>query len=53
MICFETLIDVDAEIARVSAAIKATKSEKLKRDYSKYLRKLNKQREGMKWQRNH
>ena len=34
--------DIKAEIERVKAAMKKTKSEHLKRDYAKYLLKLEK-----------
>ena len=39
------MIDVKTEIARVEKAIEKTTSEKLKRDYTKYLRKLYKKLE--------
>ena len=38
--------EIIAEIKRVKAAISKSKSDKLKRDYSKHLRKLQKQLEG-------
>lgn len=36
------MIDTKAEIARVEKALAETKSEYLKRDYNKYLKKLYK-----------
>jgi hypothetical protein len=35
-----TLIEIKKEISRVEMALEKTKSEKLKRDYGKYLNKL-------------
>lgn len=35
--------EIVQEIKRVKAALNSTKSDKLKRDYSKHLRKLQKQ----------
>lgn len=41
--------NIQEEIERVKAAIEKTKSPHLKRDYEKYLRKLEKKNRGYKW----
>ena len=38
-----TLADYQQEIARVQAALDKTESEHLRRDYSKYLKRLHRQ----------
>lgn len=40
------VIEIKNEIARVEKALRETKSPYLKRDYEKYLRKLNKRLKG-------
>lgn len=41
--------NIQEEIERVKAAIEKTKSPHLKRDYEKYLRKLEKKNRWYKW----
>lgn len=39
----KTFSEIETEIARVQAAIDGTKSEHLRRDYGKYLKRLKRQ----------
>ncbi len=38
------MVEINAEIARVEKALKETKSQHLRNDYTKYLKKLYKRR---------
>lgn len=38
------MVDIEAEIARVEKALRVTKSQHLRNDYTKYLKKLYRRR---------